>query len=183
MPNLKRAYVQNGGFGSQKNNFFLEKNKNDDEMGGRPRKPTAVKELQGTLQKCRRNPNEPKPAGELKNALPPAYLTDTARDIWIYALENAPEGLLTSLDFAVFTQWVVCFDAFITISAALKEGGTVQTDGQGVKRVNDLLHQLLKTTAILRGLENELGFTPASRSKITTVKADSVERNAFSDFG
>lgn len=152
-------------------------------MGGRPRKPTAVKALQGTLQKCRTNPNEPKPKGELKNVVvPPPYLTETAKDVWRYALDNAPEGLLTNLDFGIFTQWVVCFDAFITMTAAMKEGGTVQTDGRGVKRVNDLLHQILKTTAILRGLENELGFTPASRSKITTVRAENVQKNKFSDF-
>ena len=151
-------------------------------MGGRPRKPTAVKAMQGTLQKCRTNPNEPKPKGELKNVVPPPYLTETAKDVWRYALDNAPEGLLTNLDFGIFTQWGVCFAAFITMTAAMKEGGTVQTDGRGVKRVNDLLHQILKTTAILRGLENELGFTPASRSKITTVRAETVQKNKFSDF-
>lgn len=151
-------------------------------MAGRPRKPTAVKALQGTLQKCRTNPNEPKPTGDLKNVVPPPYLTETAKDIWRYALDNAPEGLLTNLDLGIFTQWVVCFDAFITMSAAMKEGGTVQTDGHGVKRVNDLLHQILKTTAVLRGLENELGFTPAARSKISTVRAEKAEKNKFADF-
>lgn len=147
-------------------------------MAGRPRKPTAVKKLQGTLQKCRTNQNEPKPAGELKRVEPPEFLTDTAKEIWRYALEMAPEGLLTSLDFGIFTEWVVGYDAFVHLSAAMKETGTIQKDADGNVRVNDILHHITKTASILNKLQNDMGFTPASRSKISVnVKQAEPENN------
>ena len=38
----------------------------------RPRKPTAIKKLQGTLQPCRTNLNEPKPQTDIKVVLAPS---------------------------------------------------------------------------------------------------------------
>lgn len=150
-------------------------------MAGRPRKPTAVKALQGTLQKCRTNPDEPKPAGDLKLVEAPEFLTDTAKDIWRYALAMAPKGLLTSLDFGIFTEWVVTYDAFVHLSAAMKETGTIQKDEDGNVRVNDILHHVTKTAAILNKLQNDMGFTPASRTKISVKQAEPENNNKFAN--
>lgn len=152
-------------------------------MGGRPRKPTAVKRLQGTLQRCRTNTAEPVPQIDLKSMCAPDYLTDSAREIWDFSLSAAPEGMLSTLDFGIFTQWVVCFDQFVTLSAALKEQGTLTMDEDGQVNVSGLLHHLTKTVAILRGLETELGFTPASRSKVSSFnKSKTAEnKNKFDD--
>lgn len=151
-------------------------------MGGRPRKPTAVKRLQGTLQPCRTNAREPIPRIDLKSMKAPVYLTETAKQIWEFSLEAAPEGMLSTLDFGVFTQWVVCFDQFVTLSAAIKEQGTLSIDADGNVNVSNLLHHLTKTAGILRGLENELGFTPASRSKVSSFTDGSGEsKNKFDD--
>ena len=43
-------------------------------MAGRKPLPTAVKMLRGTLQKCRTNPREPQPKGDLVE--PPEYMAD-----------------------------------------------------------------------------------------------------------
>ena len=43
-------------------------------MAGRPKKPTALKELTGTAQPCRMNPNEPRPEVGLPDM--PSWLTD-----------------------------------------------------------------------------------------------------------
>lgn len=148
-------------------------------MAGRPRKPTALKKLQGTLQKCRTNPDEPIPQIDLKNIVAPDYLTDSAKEIWTFALQAAPEGMLSSLDFGIFAQWVVCFDQFIQLSACIKEQGTFTKDGDGNIKVSDILHHITKTAAILRGLENELGFTPASRSKVVSFGKKNEKKNKF----
>lgn len=148
-------------------------------MAGRPRKPTALKKLQGTLQKCRTNPDEPIPQIDLKSIVAPDYLTDSAKEIWTFALQAAPEGMLSSLDFGIFVQWVVCFDQFIQLSACIKEQGTFTKDGDGNIKVSDILHHITKTAAILRGLENELGFTPASRSKVVSFGKKNEKKNKF----
>lgn len=149
-------------------------------MGGRPRKPTALKKLQGTLQKCRTNPAEPRPAHELKNTLPPDYMTESAKQIWTFALDQAPEGMLTTLDFAVFSRWVVLYDQFMILSSAIKREGTIQENEDGTLAVNPMLRALNQTAATLRALETELGFTPASRSKVISLKCGAgAPKNAF----
>ena len=152
-------------------------------MGGRPRKPTAVKKLQGTLQKCRTNPSEPVPPNDLKAMAPPDYLTDSAKGIWVFALSQAPEGMLSTLDFGVFSQWVVVYDQFLTITAGIKRDGTLQETADGELIPSPLLAKLQSTVNLLRGLQSDLGFTPASRSRVVsfTAKTGDKKSNAFTD--
>ena len=152
-------------------------------MGGRPRKPTAVKKLQGTLQKCRTNALEPQPQFDLKQfSEPPEYLTDSAKDIWTFALQQAPEGMLSSLDYSIFSEWVILYDQFIKLSEGLKAQGTFVRDADGNQTVNNIINSITKTATILRGIENELGFTPASRSKVSSFKTSSEKKNKFEGF-
>ena len=152
-------------------------------MGGRPRKPTAVKKLQGTLQKCRTNALEPQPQFDLKDFKePPEYLTDSAKEIWSFALQQAPEGMLSSLDYSIFAEWVILFDQFVILSEGLKSQGTFVRDADGNQAVNGIINSITKTATILRGIENELGFTPASRSKVSSFKTSSEKKNKFEGF-
>lgn len=151
-------------------------------MGGRPRKPTAIKRLQGTLQKCRMPKDEPLPEGDLKLSAPPDYLTDTAKNIWSYALDQAPPGLLTNLDLAVFSRWVVLYDQFLQLSAALKKDGTVQESEDGTLTVNPMIRAINLTAQTLRGIETELGFTPASRTRISVKRTTAEPVNTFEGF-
>ena len=152
-------------------------------MGGRPRKPTAVKKLQGTLQKCRTNALEPIPQIDLKQFTePPEYLTDSAKDIWTFALQQVPEGMLSSLDYSIFAEWVILFDQFVILSEGLKNQGTFVRDADGNQTVNNIINSITKTATILRGIENELGFTPASRSKVSSFKTSSEKKNKFEGF-
>lgn len=152
-------------------------------MGGRPRKPTAVKKLQGTLQKCRTNALEPQPQFDLKQfSEPPEYLTETAKEIWTFALQQVPEGMLSSLDYSIFAEWVILFDQFVILSEGLKNQGTFVRDADGNQQVNSIINSITKTATILRGIENELGFTPASRSKVSSFKTSSEKKNKFEGF-
>ena len=151
-------------------------------MGGRPRKPTAVKRLQGTLQKCRTNPAEPTPPNDLKAMTPPEYLTDSAKDIWAFALSQAPEGMLSTLDFGIFSEWAVVYDQFLTISESIKKGGTLRRETDGELVASPLLSKLHSTITLLRGLQSDLGFTPSSRSRVVSFGKDTEKTgNKFSD--
>ena len=148
-------------------------------MAGRPPKPTKVKELQGTLQKCRVNADEPKPQGKMSPERPPKNLTKGAQELWCFALSQAPEGLLTSLDAAVFEQWCSTYDLACRIRDRVNEEGEVIETENGFV-MNPLLNGYLKLLAQLRTLQNDLGFTPASRTKISTAIADKP-KNDFID--
>jgi len=151
-------------------------------MGGRPRKPTAVKKLQGTLQKCRANPAEPTPQNDLKAMTPPEYLTDSAKEIWVFALSQAPEGMLSTLDFGIFSEWAVVYDQFLTISESIKKGGTLRRETDGELVPSPLLSKLHSTITLLRGLQSDLGFTPSSRSRVVSFgKATEKTGNKFAD--
>ena len=147
----------------------------------RPRKPTAVKRLQGTLQPCRTPKNEPIPQHDLRGAPAPEYLTDTAKEFWTFSLAQVPEGLLSTVDYSVFVQWVVLFDQFIELSKEIKREGTIVQTEEGPE-VSRVLGHLTKTAAALKSLETELGFTPAARSRVVAFTKDSPEKkNAFED--
>jgi hypothetical protein len=75
-------------------------------MAGRNPLPAVVRQLKGTLQKCRTNPREPKPTGVL--CTPPEYMSDSAKGAWDYAVANSPPGLLSALDGAVLERWANC---------------------------------------------------------------------------
>ena len=151
-------------------------------MGGRPRKPTAVKKLQGTLQKCRTNPAEPTPQNDLKAMTPPEYLTDSAKEIWAFALSQAPEGMLSTLDFGIFSEWAVVYDQFLTISESIKKGGTLRRETNGELVPSPLLSKLHSTITLLRGLQSDLGFTPSSRSRVVSFGKESEKTgNKFAD--
>ena len=87
--------------------------------------------------------------------------------------------MLTTLDFAVFSRWVVLFDQFMTLSSAIKKEGTIQENEDGSLAVNPMLRALNQTATTLRALETELGFTPASRSKVVSLKNPTGPANAF----
>lgn len=144
----------------------------------RPRKPTAVKRLQGTLQKCRTNPNEPIPNTPIDRFEPPVFFTETQRDLWIFAISQMPSGMLSGLDFGIFSRWCIMYDQFVELTKSVNENGAVMYDEMGVPFANPLVNTLNKLAVSLRGIETELGFTPASRSKVSLVSKEE-SKNKF----
>ena len=145
----------------------------------RPRKPTAIKKLQGTLQKCRTNQDEPKAQGDLKKVLPPAYLAADEKAIWQYALEQVPDDMLSTMDFAIFLQWVTLHYQLIRIQQKLTEEGMFLLDHNGISFEHPLLKLQIKLQQNLIRVCTELGFTPASRSKVQVKKDTKEPDNPF----
>lgn len=149
----------------------------------RPRKPTAIKKLQGTLQKCRTNNDEPQPATKLKQVAPPSHLSKVAKDAWEFAISQCPDGVLTSLDFAIFEMWCDTYARILDTEAILKEEGNyVRNPDTGISYPHPALKQLEGLKYTLKYHATELGFTPASRSKVHVIKKeDSKKTNKFID--
>lgn len=146
-------------------------------MAGRKPLPVAVKKIKGTLQKCRTNPNEPVPQGMLGE--PPEYMSDVAKEAWIYAVANAPSGLLSSLDAAVLERWANCAglyrEALSKINRAGVSGMIVKTPS-GILRRSPLMDVIRDLALEMKGYESEMGFTPASRSRVQ-VHQESLDKN------
>lgn len=124
-------------------------------------------------------------------------MTESQKDAWRYAIDNAPKGLLRLLDRDLLTAWVTAQDehriAEIELQKSgpvVKQGGSERTttnpDGSTVKTVRSdslipspwtkvrdhAFQRMVKATS-------ELGFSPTSRSRIALAGGGKKETNRF----
>ena len=135
-------------------------------MGGRKPLPTQVKQIKGTLQPCRTNYHEPIPEGLLVE--PPDYMPEGAKAAWRYALECAPPALIRKLDMSVLEIWACAADLYRQAQAGIgKTGLLVKAPHSGVPMQSPYLAIANKQAQIMTKAAIEMGFTPASRSRIS----------------
>ena len=151
-------------------------------MAGRKPLPVAIKKIKGTLQKCRTNPHEPRPTSMLGE--PPEYMSDGAKEAWRYAVENAPPGLLSALDGAVLERWANCAglyrEALAKINRAGVAGMIVKTPS-GILRRSPLMDVIRDLALEMKGYEAEMGFTPASRSRVSVPTKQAEAQDPWAD--
>jgi P27 family predicted phage terminase small subunit len=151
-------------------------------MTGRKPLPAVVKKIKGTLQKCRTNPREPRPTGAL--CTPPEYMSDSAKEAWNYAVANSPPGLLSPLDGAVLERWSNCSglyrEALSKINRAGVSGMIIKTPS-GILRRSPLMDVIRDLALEMKGYEAEMGFTPASRSRISMPTESLNDRDPWAD--
>lgn len=134
---------------------------------GRKPVPSALKELHGNPGKRKRNPREPKPAGNLFDA--PRWMSKDQRAEWRYIVDSSVPGLLTSVDRANLTAYVV---ATCLHRQAAKELGkakslTVPVGTAGAVQQHPALQIVNRQALIMIKAAAEMGFTPASRSRVS----------------
>lgn len=164
--------------------------------------PTHLKLLRGNPGRRPLPRGEPKPKGNLFE--PPAELTESQKESWTYAIANAPAGLLKRLDRGCLVGWVAAEDmrrAAMTMQAKLdatspapllvrtstkttrdKAGNVVTTEGGSLVQ-SPYVAIINKQTMIMARLAAELGFSPASRTRVSLGAApDEAPDNAFAEF-
>lgn len=122
----------------------------------RPRKPTILKKLQGTLQKCRTNENEPVP--DVALPISPASLAIIGQehfDLLVSRLENESRAS------ASYTEIL----ALAAMTYQKMHSGDFCT----------------KLATLYRGCLNDLGLTPSSASKVSATKKEPVKINKFAE--
>ncbi|MBU6995870.1 phage terminase small subunit P27 family [Ferrovum myxofaciens] len=152
-------------------------------MPGRKPLPTAIKKIKGTLQKCRTNRNEPRPTGVLCD--PPEYMADSAKEAWHYAVTNSPPGLLSALDGAVLERWANCSGMYREALAKINRSGVsgmLMKTPSGFLRRSPLMDVIRDLALEMKGYESELGFTPASRSRVTMGTPAVDEHDPWANF-
>jgi P27 family predicted phage terminase small subunit len=149
-------------------------------MPGPAPKPTHLKLLDGNPGKRALNKREPKPTGE---PIAPSFFTDAQRAVWDEAIASAPAGLLKRLDSSVLAGWCVAFDLWRrAVEQVNKTGLVTQSPTQGVPMQNPYLAVVNKQQGIMLKCAAEMGFTPASRTRIALDPGDGKEKNEFSRF-
>jgi len=149
---------------------------------GRPRKPTAVLELNGAFRKDpqRRRPEEPRDARALGD--PPERLPVDVVPFWRELVDQVQGGVLTYRD-----RWAVELAARLMAKAVGEQSASeIMALIESAELESNDIKALLKRETIssaelstLRSLLAALGMTPADRSKLSVPTEK--PKNAFAD--
>lgn len=135
--------------------------------------------MKGTLRPCRVKKNEPKPQGALVPTQPPKSLSKRGKELWQYALEQMPPHVITAVDGALFERWCTLQDQFLDVAKVVQSGNLLDENGS----MSGALRAELQLNSSIITIEKELGFTPASRTKISAnISSDGGSDNVFSEF-
>ncbi len=150
--------------------------------GGRPPKPTAIKELEGNPGKRPLNDSEPKFIALVADA-PPPWLDELGREHWLYhAPLLAKAGVLSEADASLLAAAAEQWSVYRRASAATK--GKSNRTLVGLNRFGERVPRIevgiaRNALASYMALMREFGVGPASRSKVRVDKPE--EKDEFSE--
>jgi P27 family predicted phage terminase small subunit len=133
--------------------------------------PTLIKQLNGTLQPCRQTAHEPEPEGR-PSLEAPDWMNEFQRLSWRDTLAACPPDLVRQVDSAVLTQYVIALDLYVRAAQEVNETGYTSRGYKGIRTVHPAVHVMNSQSVILRQCIQELGFSPAARTRINML-ADS----------
>lgn len=159
---------------------------------GRPRKPTALKKLTGTYQKCREEGRGEPDSPPMRMPAPPRGMTEVQRGLWVsHARVLDPRRVTTAAD-------VAAFDRFVRIHAIVIEAETSlyadAVDGHPRLVVEVVTkfgisyqqRQELKVIAqyekLLMYYFSRFGLTPADRSRAAQLAEPAGDDDPLSEF-
>lgn len=142
-------------------------------------KPTATKRLEGNPGKRKLNQNEPKPRSRRPKM--PDYFSQDQEAVWRRVTrELRAMQVMTSADADVITLLVEAIverrEAQVIVA---KDGATIMSPN-GYPTVHPLSGKVNKLGAQILRLLEQLGMTPASRSRIQTL--DDKSDDPFEEF-
>ena len=136
-------------------------------MRGRRPKPTRMKLLTGNPGKRPMNMHEPKPEPVVPDC--PAELGPIARREWDrLASELAKLKLLTQLDRAALAAYCGAYALWAEATEAIQKFGTMVKSPSGFPIQSPYVSIANRQAEIMMRIASEFGFTPASRSRIST---------------
>jgi P27 family predicted phage terminase small subunit len=132
---------------------------------GRPAKPSAAKDVAGTLRADRRNDKEPE-FDLLEDLSPPAHLAETSAAIWRELAPMLRRGkVLTAAD--VIALEMLC-DSVADYREARKQRGDKLTMAtpKGGQQLNQLLIAQQMSSKRAEAFMSKFGMDPASRTRL-----------------
>jgi P27 family predicted phage terminase small subunit len=136
-------------------------------MRGRRPKPTRLKVLTGNPGKRPLNADEPRP--EIATPECPAALGPVAQREWHRLVgELATLRLLTNLDRAALAAYCGAYALWAEATEAIQKYGTMVKSPSGYPIQSPYVAIANRQAEIMMRIASEFGFTPASRSRIST---------------
>jgi P27 family predicted phage terminase small subunit len=152
----------------------------------RPRKPTALKIIKGTLNVTRANKKEPRPARAIPS--PPEHLTERARTSWAAVSVLLDRmGVLTEADGLVLEGLCEAYADLREARASLQERGGLtyevvsRTGGTMVKAYPEV-SMVADADRRLCSWLTKVGMTPADRSRVSAV-TEKLESDPWAKLG
>lgn len=151
----------------------------------RPKKPTAIKELSGTAQPCRMNPNEPRPEVGLPDM--PFWVADDPLtqglfdQVTKYVTDMKVGTVADGVGLAMLADQLALY---LELRQQVREEGAVivqeGSQGQAKKMPNPALQPMNTAFANIHKMLREYGLTAASRSNVDAQLEKEV--STFDDF-
>lgn len=149
-------------------------------MRGRRPKPSRLKALTGNPGKRPLNVNEPQPDVAVPEC--PPELGPVARREWDrLSHELASLGLLTNLDRSALAAYCGAYALWAEATEAIHKYGTMVKSPSGYPIQSPYVSIANRQAGIMMHIASEFGFTPASRSRIST-RPSANEPNLFDFF-
>ncbi len=138
-------------------------------MGGRKRKPTKLKVLEGTFRDDRANKNEPMPDNSIPEA--PKHLSKDGRIEWDrISLLLFNLGLLSDIDRGLLALYCQAWGRVVKYEKIVaKEGELIKTE-KGNIILSPNMWVINKAMEQCHKYLTEFGMSPASRAKVTANK-------------
>jgi P27 family predicted phage terminase small subunit len=136
-------------------------------MRGRRPKPTRLKVLTGNPGKRPLNDAEPRPRAAIPHC--PEELGETARREWNRLVgELASLRLLTNFDRAALAAYCGAYALWAEATQAIQKYGVMIKSPSGYPVQSPYVSVANRQAEIMMRIASEFGFTPASRSRIST---------------
>jgi P27 family predicted phage terminase small subunit len=140
-------------------------------MRGRRPKPTRIKVLSGNPGKRPLNPHEPRPEPALPDC--PAVLSPLARLEWErLSAELSKLNLITHLDRGALATYCGAYALWAEAMEQSQKFGTIVKSPTGYPIQSPYLAIANRQAELMIRVAAEFGFTPASRSRISSPAMD-----------
>lgn len=145
-------------------------------MPGPPKKPTALKLVEGTYREDRVAKNEPKPRVSIPK--PPKHLKGEALEEWDRIVQELAEnGLITNLDRAALVTYCEFWAHYVQASEKVQRVGVTISTAAGNIIENPSFSIQKRAAEIMHKFLVEFGMTPASRTRISANGGTPLGKN------
>jgi len=156
-------------------------------MRGRKKTPTKLKELKGSLRKCREVSNEMQTTNVVSMPKAPSFLNQHGADEWdLVTNELANIKMLHLTDLSILAAYCNEIGIYREIAQELQGNFTEQTvDKDGRLRASKIAPKYKVMQNALQNamkISREFGFTPSSRASLSMPEQDEERTDDFNFF-
>ena len=156
-------------------------------MRGRKKTPTKLKELKGSLRKCREVSNEMQTTNVVSMPKAPSFLNQQGADEWnLVTNELANIKMLHLTDLSILAAYCNEIGIYREIAQELQGNFTEQTiDKDGRLRASKIAPKYKVMQNALQNaikIATQFGFTPSSRASLSMPEQDEERTDDFNFF-